>query len=82
MRLFRIKNQPNEKPYGEIVLTGDNGEVLYDIVYDGKGYHNYPSRFDGDFRTAESELATYGGQAMLDYLEHLKNYYNMQVKEA
>lgn len=82
MRLFKIKNQPDKEPYGEIVLTGDNGEVLYDIVYDGKGYYNYPSRLDGDFRTAESELATYGGKAMLDYLEYLKTHYNMQVKEA
>lgn len=82
MRLFTIKNQPGKKPYGEIVLTGDNGDVLYDIVYDGKGNHNYPSRLDGDFRTAESQLATYGGKAMLEYLEHLKNYYNMQIKEA
>lgn len=82
MRLFKAKNQPNEKPYGEIVLIGDNGEVLYDIVYDGKGYHNYPSRLDGDFKMAENELATYGGKAMLDYLEHLKNYYNMRVREA
>lgn len=79
MRLFTIKNQPDQKPYGEIVLTGDDGQVLYDIVYDGKGYGNYPDRLDGDFRMAESQLATYGAQAMMEYLEYLKRYYNMQV---
>lgn len=79
MRLFTIKNQPGQDRYGEIVLTGDDGEVLYDIVYDGKGYGNYPDRLDGDFRMAESQLATYGGQAMMEYLEYLEQHYSMQV---
>lgn len=81
MRLFKIKNQPNQEKYGELVLTGDNEQIIYDIVYDGKGYHNYPSRLDEDFRTAESELATYGGEAMMEYLDHLQKYYNMRVVE-
>ena len=40
MKLLKIVNQPNEKRYGELVLLDNNGKVVTDVVYDGKGYHS------------------------------------------
>lgn len=80
MRLLKITNQPKHKRYGEIVLLDDNGHCVCDVVYDGKGHHNYPSRVDGDYRMAKSELATYGYKALRDYLESLRQCYGLVVK--
>lgn len=77
MKLFRIKNQPGKKPYGELVALED-GKTIYDIVYDGKGYYNYPSRLDGDYMMAKSELITYGERALAEYLQYLKQHYSIK----
>lgn len=79
MRLLKIVNQPNQPRYSELVLLDDNGHAVVDVVYDGKGYHNYPSRIHGDYMLAKSELATYGGKAVLNYMQELKKYYEMQL---
>lgn len=81
MRLFTIKNQPDQPPYGELVLQNDKGEVVYDIVYDGKGYYNYPFCLDGDYRQAREQWNTYGWEGLTEYLDHLDKYYKMKVKE-
>lgn len=81
MRLFTIKNQPDRPPYGELVLQNDKGEVVYDIVYDGKGYHNYPHRLENDYRQAVEQWNTYGWKGLTEYLDYLDKYYKMKVKE-
>lgn len=79
MRLLRIVNQPNQPRYSELVLLDNDDHAIVNIVYDGKGYHNYPSRMHGDYMLAKSELATYGDKAALDYMQELKKYYEMRV---
>lgn len=79
MRLFTIKNQPDQPRYGELVLLNDEGEVVYDIVYDGKGYGNYPSRLESDYRQAEEQWNTYGWKELTNYLDYLDKYYKMKV---
>lgn len=79
MKILKIVNQPNEKRYGELVLLDDNGRCLIDVVYDGKGYHNYPSRVHGDYMLAKSELATYGRKGVVDYMQELKKRYTMKT---
>lgn len=81
MRLFTIKNQPDQPRYGELVLHDDNDKVIYDIVYDGKGYHNYPHQLDGDYRQAWEQWNTYGWRGLTEYLDHLDKYYKRKVKE-
>lgn len=79
MRLFTIKNQPDQPRYGELVLLNDKGEVVYDIVYDGKGYYNYPERLDGDYRQAREQWNTYGWKELVEYLGYLDKNYKMKV---
>lgn len=79
MKLLRIVNQPNRPRYSELVLLDNDGHVIIDVVYDGKGHYNYPSRMHGDYMLAKSELVTYGDKAVLNYMQELKKYYEMQV---
>lgn len=79
MRLLKIVNQPNQPRYGELVLLDDDGKCLINVVYDGKGYHNYPSCVHGDYMLAKSELVTYGRDAVIEYMKSLKQHYEMQV---
>lgn len=80
MRLIKIVNQPDQPRYGELVLVDNDNHTLVDVVYDGKGYYNYPDRVHGDYMLAKSELATYGEKSVLDYMKSLKQHYEMQVK--
>ena len=81
MRLLKITNQPNQKRYGELVLLDDNDKVVHDIVYDGKGYHNYPERVHGDFLLAKQELNTYGKKGVTELMNYYKQHYGIKEKK-
>ena len=76
-KILYIHDNTEGKRWGEVVLLGDHGQVLADVVARGK---TPDLTAETIYHFALGELNSYGRQACLDYLQEVKQEQLMEAK--